>query len=250
MPDAHADAPRPRPSVDDSPCAGDSGCATPYVSIGGRLRGSYFVVAAAAARAAGADLVFTRNPRIARLACGLGLDVVLESHLVADPELARDLAASPHLKRWVFISERLRDLHGDAAITAGARCVVAHDGVDLARFTPVLPPCAARDLLGIGVTGQLVVHSGHLYAGRGAELLLDVARALPDVQIAFVGGADADVKRMRERAVGLTNVRFAGHRPSASCPRGCSPPTCSSWRTPRSSSSPTDARRPASTPRR
>ncbi len=186
----------------------------------GRFGGSFGVVAAFLARAAKFDLVFTRNVRIASAAARLGCRVIQESHSPhssAESErqhlAALHLARSPSLQRWVFISERLMDLVcGDVPIPPHL-CVVAHDAVDLARFSPCDAQHDARAKLGIAVDRPLVVHSGHLYPGRGADLLIRVAERISQADFMFVGGTRHDIARLQAEvgARGLANVRFMGH---------------------------------------
>jgi glycosyltransferase involved in cell wall biosynthesis len=194
----------------------------PFFSIRGRLRGSYFVVAATAARALSPDLVFTRNARVGAWCVRLGLDVVLESHAVSQsPRLLRalrDLSASPHLRRWVFISERLRRLHAERVPLPAGRTLVAHDAVDLRGFEPRLPAGEARARMGLDGSRPIVMFCGHLYPGRGAELVVDVAAARPDADFVFVGGNEQDIGRVRAHAGGAANVRFVGHRPHHEVP--------------------------------
>ncbi|MET0413411.1 MAG: hypothetical protein ABW217_19035, partial [Polyangiaceae bacterium] len=86
----------------------------PHASVAGRLFGTYFPVAAMAARWSPRRFVMTRNARIACLAADLGLDVILESHTPPNsPRLGKALnrlVHSPRLVLWVFISARLREL--------------------------------------------------------------------------------------------------------------------------------------------
>ena len=57
-----------------------------------------------------------------------------------------------------------------------------------------------------------VATTGHLYAGRGAELFLQLAPQMPEVHFLWVGGRSNDVTRWREKtaALGIQNVTFAG----------------------------------------
>ncbi|MFD9540891.1 glycosyltransferase family 4 protein [Streptomyces sp. NPDC060022] len=53
---------------------------------------------------------------------------------------------------------------------------------------------------------------GHLYEGRGIDLVLALADRLPDCDFHLVGGAPEDLARWRKRG-GPANVYFHGHRP-------------------------------------
>jgi glycosyltransferase involved in cell wall biosynthesis len=197
----------------------------PYVDRPERLRYGYFTLAPLLAFAARADLVFTRNSRIAQLATLAGLRVLIEWH---DPpktprslKTARGLVDNDYVVRWVFVSERLRQIMRADMPIRGERCVVAHNGVAYELFADLPPATEARRQLGLRVDAPTVVHSGHMYAGRGIDLLLEVAAAMPETQLVLVGGAAEDVTAVRAEVAqrGLGNVHVAGHRPVAEVPR-------------------------------
>jgi glycosyltransferase involved in cell wall biosynthesis len=189
-----------------------------------RLRLAYLALAPLLARLGGADLVFTRNPRVAHIATLARLRVLIEWH---DPpgtartlRLARRLVESPRVVRWVFVSERLREIMAGRLPLDPARCVVAHNGVALELFDPFPSREDARRALGLDPARPVVVHAGHMYAGRGIDLLLHVASVTPRLQLVLVGGAPEDVAAVRAEARrrGIENVVVAGHRPVRELP--------------------------------
>jgi glycosyltransferase involved in cell wall biosynthesis len=188
----------------------------PFVEIRGRLGASYHPVAVAAAALSRADVIVTRNPRLAALATRLDRRVVLESHMPpSDRQLAALRARAARLHRWVFISDRLRQRHAEL-LPLPPRWLVEHDAIDLHRFTPRLGKADARLLLRLDPARPLVVYCGQLYPGRGAELLLEVAARHPALDLLLVGGHADDVSRLRARAG--ANVRLVGHRPVSELP--------------------------------
>lgn len=195
-----------------------------YLPTVPRLPHPFFVLAAAAARLGGAELVYLRNPRLAGFAARAGLRVLLELHDTPPSDRTRqhlrELARHDRVARWVFVSERLRQLMAPEIAFPVERSLVAHNGVALELYSNLPSRESARRALGLRVDGPVVVHSGHLYAGRGIELLLDVAGAMPQLLVVLVGGRPndsarvaADVARRR-----LDNVVLAGHRPVAELP--------------------------------
>jgi glycosyltransferase involved in cell wall biosynthesis len=195
----------------------------PFVRVRQRLGGSYFWVAAAAARALKPDLVITRTARIASACEKLGLRVLLELHTPPDSEAGwrniRQLARSASVLRWVFISERLRQIFSNQVELPARKVLVAHDAVDLARFRPALNRDDARAQLGTP-PGPLVVYAGSLYQGRGGEQLVEAAASLPSVRFCLVGGQAIDVERIRRYAAqrGAGNVELVGHVPPTRLP--------------------------------
>ena len=170
------------------------------------------------------DLVHTRNLVVgwgtARL---LRLPTILELH---------DLPDRTPRQRTTF-----RRTSGSAAVLAvvtitraqtrllepladpNARFVVAPDGVDASWLAERPEREEARRELGLQEEARrLAVYTGHLYRGRGVELILELARRTPDHLFLIVGGREEDVARLRRQAEGLANVRIPGFQPPARVP--------------------------------
>jgi glycosyltransferase involved in cell wall biosynthesis len=60
---------------------------------------------------------------------------------------------------------------------------------------------------------RIAVYSGHLYRGRGIELIVKLAEKVPDHLFLVVGGKDATVEQYRQACAGIENIRFVGFRP-------------------------------------
>jgi glycosyltransferase involved in cell wall biosynthesis len=94
--------------------------------------------------------------------------------------------------------------------------VIAPNGVDLERFASLPKPEAARRQLGLRES-PTVMCTGHLYAGRGADLFLALAKSLPEVQFVWVGGRPEDIQSWKQR-VESDNVVFTGFIPNQNLP--------------------------------
>ncbi len=72
-------------------------------------------------------------------------------------------------------------------------------------------PAQARKELGLA-QGITAGYTGHFYAGRGIEILVDLARRFPRAQFLWVGGRPEDVDRWRAalRDNGIKNVTLTG----------------------------------------
>ena len=178
------------------------------------------------ARNWGADLLFTRSPQAAALASRLGMRTILEVH---------DMPASLS-GRWLFHSfiqgggaRRLvaitRTLAVDLSDRLGAPdgspfTIIAPDGVDLERYSDLPSPVEARKALGMAAQHFTLGYTGHLYAGRGVDLMLEMARRLPEVNFLLAGGEPGEVQRLREtvRATKMENIILAGYVPNAELP--------------------------------
>ena len=176
--------------------------------------------AIAAMRQAGrmkADLIYTWLPQAALLGLLEGKPVVLEVHDRPTgrfgPWLLRKTASTRGHKRLAIITQALlRALRDEFGLeTRDGEVVITPNGVDLERFSGIPLPAEARRQLNL--KDQLTaVYSGHLYAGRGMDLLLGLARRLPHMQFLWVGGQPAAVEAWREKIqqAGMKNIVLTG----------------------------------------
>jgi glycosyltransferase involved in cell wall biosynthesis len=150
------------------------------------------------------DVVYSRDLVSALTALELGLPTVAELHGIPDGPrlraLVRRVARHRRLRGVVVISEALRlDLVAADLAPTRAPIVVAHDAAD--------PPAAAprRSRAGRPRIGYV----GNLYAGRGIELIVDVAGRMPDCDFELIGGSEKDLAVWRAKAL-PGNVALAG----------------------------------------
>jgi len=95
---------------------------------------------------------------------------------------------------------------------------IAPNGVDLKAYTDLPEPPQARKALSLAEK-PTALFSGHLYAGRGADLMLRMAQNLPEVQFVWVGGHPEDVAAWKARIAsqGLTNIILTGFIENGNC---------------------------------
>jgi glycosyltransferase involved in cell wall biosynthesis len=105
---------------------------------------------------------------------------------------------------------------------AGAFTIIAPDGVDLARYENLPTPIEARRILNLfrDETTFTAGYTGHLYPGRGIDLLLNLAENLPQVHFLIVGGEPTDVERLKKEVLekDLENTRLTGFVPNSRLP--------------------------------
>ena len=184
-----------------------------------------------------ADLIYTRLPQAAALASQASLPTIFEVHDmpqgVLGPRILRWFLTGKGALRLVVITQALAaDLGSRFRLPADPLfTVVAPDGVDLMRYEGLPAPHEARLALALEASaGQVtalrperftVGYTGHLYAGRGVELLLAIAAQLPEMNFIIAGGEPQDVARVHNRVqVGhLDNILLAGFVPNADLPR-------------------------------
>jgi glycosyltransferase involved in cell wall biosynthesis len=200
-----------------------------WLPVSARLRGyDYGWRAVQWAQQAGADLILTRLPQAAWLASWRGPDVVFEAHDIPRGRLGSWLfprmISGRHFRRLVVITHALRAAINGTYDLRAIDTLVEPDGVDLERYSDLPTAAAARAALGdaYSLPDRFTAgYSGHLYPGRGAEVLLHLAQRLPEINVLVVGGEPADVERLRQQAalIGLENVQLTGFVPNAELPR-------------------------------
>lgn len=174
------------------------------------------------ARALRADLLYTWFPQSAVFGLLHRIPTVFEIHLqptgVFGPAWHRAFALLRGRKRIASITQALVDmLERRHHIRFKAdEVVIAPNGVELERFASLPDPVTARQTLNLP-PAPTVMCTGHLYAGRGAELFLALAKELLQAHFVWVGGRPADVQAWKERAQS-DNVTFTGFIPNRDLP--------------------------------
>jgi glycosyltransferase involved in cell wall biosynthesis len=173
-------------------------------------------------RALGADLTYTWFPQSAVFSQLRGMPVIFEIHIQPTgrfgPVWHKAFETVPGRKRLASITHALvsvleRDFNMHFP---PGEVVIAPNGVDLERFASLPDPVTARRQTGLREAPTLMC-TGHLYAGRGAELFLALAEALPQAHFVWVGGRPEDVASWKQRAKSQ-NVTFTGYIPNRDLP--------------------------------
>jgi len=151
-------------------------------------------------------LIYARDIYGVSLAARMGFRVVYEAHAAPYNRVIRLLEAcllqSPRLVRLVVISEALKTFYTSRS-NISEKVVVCPDAAAVPSMSLneelSWPPC--RDTLQIGYTG-------HLYPGRGVEIIIECARRLPAYDFHIVGGTEHAIPLWKEQAT--ANVYFHG----------------------------------------
>jgi glycosyltransferase involved in cell wall biosynthesis len=174
------------------------------------------------ARALKPDLLYTWSIHSAVFGLLAHLPTIFEIHIQPSgwfgPLWHRWFAHIRGRKRLVSITQALVDVlqnQFDVRFNAD-EVVIAPNGVDLERFASLPDPVTARRRLNL-VEAPTVMCTGHLYAGRGVELFIELARRIPNARFVWVGGRPQDVEEWRGK-VSSQNVLFTGFIPNRDLP--------------------------------
>ena len=161
------------------------------------------------ARAVGAvDLVFSRDLHAVSSLPRLPVPLIFEAHRAIGGRLERflfrRLVRSGRLDRLVVVSAGMERAFLEAFDDLDPSLVVVEPGAASVPRSEG-PPFELRRRPGAFQVGYV----GGLYRGRGVPLMMETARALPEVDFHLVGGSPTEVSTWAESAP--TNMAFYGH---------------------------------------
>ena len=117
------------------------------------------------------------------------------------------LVKSRYFKKLVVISQALKDIYLENGFLNNEKIQVAHDGAD-----EVLNFNSKIDLLG-DINKFKVGYVGHLYKGKGIEIVASIAdKVKDDVEFHIIGGNEKDINIWKKN-INNRNVFFYGHVP-------------------------------------
>jgi glycosyltransferase involved in cell wall biosynthesis len=170
-----------------------------------------------AAKRLNADLIYTWLPQSAVLGLWAGYPVVLEMHA----DVAGKMGAWWLRQFWKAKGRKVMTVTTSALRNALERStklqfsddalLVAPNGVELEKYDRLPNPSEARHQLDLP-EGLTVGFTGHIYHGRGADLLFVLAKQMPQVNFLWVGGTPelVDFWRAKLTEAKMTNVTMTG----------------------------------------
>ena len=151
----------------------------------------------------GADLFHSRHIWAALFAQTRGLQVVFEAHQPMETALHKALLRRLLARGagFVVITEALKRRYMADFALESARITVAHDAAVLPTQIPKTPE------------GPFTVgYVGNLYPGKGMEVMLEIARLMPDTPFEIVGGRSEDLASWRSLGI-PANMQLRGQVP-------------------------------------
>jgi glycosyltransferase involved in cell wall biosynthesis len=170
-----------------------------------------------AAKRYGADLIYTWLPQSAVIGLWSGYPVVLEMHA----DISGVMGAWWMRQFWKANGKKLMTVTTSALRNALERStriqfrneslLIAPNGVELEKYDGLPNPSEARHQLNLP-EGLTVGFTGHIYPGRGADLLFELAKQMPHVNFLWVGGTPELVEfwRVKLTETKMMNVTMTG----------------------------------------
>ena len=186
-------------------------------SISGLKRLDFIVHAQRAAQKFGAELIYTWLPQSAALALWMKYPAILEMHADVTGLMGawwlRQFWNAKGKKTMTVTTSALRNVleRSTKLKLENEAVIVAPNGVELERYASLPSPSEARRQLNLP-DGLTVGFTGHIYPGRGAELLFELAKQMPHVKFLWVGGTPELVSFWKSKLAqgGVANVTMTG----------------------------------------
>jgi glycosyltransferase involved in cell wall biosynthesis len=166
------------------------------------------ILAARKAKSIKPDLVYCRNITGCLSAARLGLPVIYEPHepnkYIIFDWMFRKLIKSPNLQKLVVISHALKEYYENNYPRTRGKIQVAPDGADPIpdNIQPAILPNKGKRLQ--------VGYVGHLYKGRGIDLIIEIARLCSWADFHIVGGEKKYIQYWQEQTFHHKNIFLHG----------------------------------------
>jgi len=174
----------------------------------------YSIKASWIARKYNPDLVLGRSAQACALSALLGSSVVYDAHgpvwEISNLESMayRLLYKNRNLKKMTTNSMALKEMYEKEELLPDCGITVAHNGSLVFSLEDKPENWPGRDdVLQIG-------YAGHLYPGRGIEIILDCSERLPEFDFHVMGGNQEDIDFWKSRITN-SNLFFHGYIPHA-----------------------------------
>ncbi len=139
-------------------------------------------------------------------------EVIFETHEIIFKNnnnklfIFKKLLKSKYFKKLIVISQALKNIYLEKGYLNENKIQVAHDGADeIENFNNRIELFGNKNYLKVG-------YVGHLYHGRGIDMIIECAKKLNDVTFHLVGGLTEDINYWKNylKNLNLNNVYFYG----------------------------------------
>jgi glycosyltransferase involved in cell wall biosynthesis len=184
-------------------------------------RGLAWAEADEAARLA-PDLVYTRGIDIAWAVAQHGFPVMLEIHHPPTgrigPLYFRQILRRSNVRLAVISRPLEENLRRTYPALCNRDLLVIPDAVDTEPYRNLPAPDRARTRLNLAAKKFTAGYFGSLVAGRGVEMICELAQRLADAEFLMLGGNPEEVEAWKAQTAARKNIRWLGHVPHAEVP--------------------------------
>lgn len=163
------------------------------------------------------DIIYSRDPYCLSLMKDLKIPYIYEAHNKPNRPLRyiieHTLLKGKQLLNLVTISQALKNEYISVFpwLNKDKKVLVAHDGADIVQISrnnknSIFELRGREGLLDVG-------YIGHLYPGKGMEVIVQLAPRLHQFDFHIVGGTKKDVEKWQKKCQGVHNIYFYGHIP-------------------------------------
>lgn len=160
------------------------------------------------------DVVYSRNLSVLYLASFFGKKIVWEMHDGLSGTNQKIFQKLKNKLKVVTISGALKKYLLKNYSFSKEKAFVAHDGVFLEQYNSFrkVDKKGLRVELSLPVDKTIVMHTGSLYKGRGAELFETIIKNFPELYFVQVGGSENNIKEWKKYYKEYDNIKFIGHQ--------------------------------------
>lgn len=157
------------------------------------------------------DIVYSRDFFGVFFSILKGFDTILEVHELFYENgflykmILKKMVKSKCLKRIVVISAALQELYMNNGFEKyRSKFFIAHDGADpVLDFNSLENWPGRKNVLKVG-------YFGHLYNGRGIDIIIEIAKKIDTMDFHIIGGNEQDIEYWKSKIDG-TNIFFHGY---------------------------------------
>lgn len=160
-------------------------------------------------------IVHTRDWNFVKAAIKNGIPAIYEQHHHEAKNFEPEIIRSPLFQIAVTVADSVRD----SMIQNGMppeKVIKLHNGFNYLFLVRNITAAEDwRKKLLANERQHLVVYAGGLYPFKGVDMLIDVAKELPEIQLAIAGGNESQVTAYQQLAKEkqVNNINFLGHLP-------------------------------------
>lgn len=161
--------------------------------------------------------IFTRDIVIAFALSLFSIKVTYEAHKEPKTKVAKFLIFLLKNKKNFFlvtISNALKIFYCQKYKYSPSKVLDCHDAVFVDKYDDIRKSTKEelRKILSLPNDKIIIMHTGSLYKGRGAELFKIIIDNFNDILFVQVGGNEKDIKRYERFYANYNNILFVGHQ--------------------------------------